>query len=64
MIAAGALPLSAQSADVFQWPSEQINQRLPLPRHIPEGDDTGTRLHRPLPDRISILSQLARPARQ
>lgn len=29
MIAACALPLSAQSADPFQWPSEQINQRLP-----------------------------------
>jgi hypothetical protein len=29
MIAACVLPLSAQSADVFQWPSEHINQRLP-----------------------------------
>ena len=29
MIAAGALSLSAQPAHVIQWPSEQINQRLP-----------------------------------
>jgi Alginate export len=29
LIAACAFRLTAQSADVFQWPSEQINQRLP-----------------------------------
>jgi alginate export protein len=29
MIAAGASSLSAQSADMFHWPLEQLNQRLP-----------------------------------